>query len=515
MRKWRCVVAATLIPWGASAQAAWYRADSKHFIIYADESAQDLTAFATRLERFDRAVRFLREMDDPPVGDGNRLTVFVLPSVGAVQKLHGYGDRYVEGFYTPRASGSLAFVPRSTGPNLPGTLSADTIFFHEYSHHLMFQAIDKPLPPWVVEGFAEFMSTVRFEKNGDIGIGLPAYHRAGGLALANSLPLQTMLSGDYVKLSPEQRESLYARGWLLVHYLTFEKSRTGQLDRYASLLAKGMPGLDAARAAFGDLKQLDHELNVYVNRNQLSYVKLNGAKFPAGDIQVQQLSEGASKVIMLRAQSKRGVSAQTAEPLAVQVRAVETRFPGDELVELTLAEAELNAGHHDASEGAADRALKANPKDPKALVIKGRSVLARARAGTGNQRREAFEEARQLFIAANKLDTEDPEPLMLFFTSFGEEGVKPTANAIAALHYASDLAPQDTGLRMNSAFEYLAEGEPAEAKRALIPVAYDPHGRELTQIARSIIDKIDAGDAQAALSTARAGAVSRGGSTPN
>ena len=76
---------------------------SKHFIIYADESAQDLTAFATRLERFDRAVRFLREMDDPPVGDGNRLTVFVLPSVGAVQKLHGYGDRYVEGFYTPRA----------------------------------------------------------------------------------------------------------------------------------------------------------------------------------------------------------------------------------------------------------------------------------------------------------------------------------------------------------------------------------------------------------------------------
>ena len=27
MRKWRCVVAATLIPWGASAQAAWYRAD--------------------------------------------------------------------------------------------------------------------------------------------------------------------------------------------------------------------------------------------------------------------------------------------------------------------------------------------------------------------------------------------------------------------------------------------------------------------------------------------------------
>jgi Flp pilus assembly protein TadD len=515
MRGWRCVLAATFAAWGASAQAAWYRADSRHFVIYADESAEDLTAFAMRLERFDRAVRFLRGMDDPPVGDGNRLTIFVLPSARAVQKMHGRGDRYVEGFYTPRATGSLAFVPRSTGPNLAGTLSADTIFFHEYAHHLMFQAVDKPLPPWVVEGFAELMSTVRFEKNGDIGIGLPAYHRAGGLALADSLPLETMLRGDYVKLSPEQRESLYARGWLLVHCLTFEKSRSGQLDRYSSLLAKGTAGLDAARAAFGDLKRLDHDLKVYMNRSQLSYVKLNGAKFPAGDIHVEPLSEGASKVVMLRAQSKRGVNAQTAEPLAVQVRAIETRYPGDELVELTLAEAELDAGHHDAAEAAADRALRANPKNTKALVFKGRSVLASARAELGDQRRASFEEARQLFITANKLDTEDPEPLMLFFRSFVEEGVKPTANAIAALHYASDLAPQDSGLRMTSAVEYLVEGKTAEAKRALIPVAYDPHGRELTQIARSILGKIDTGDAQAALSTARAGASVRGASTPN
>ena len=514
MRKWRVVLAATLAACSASAQAAWYRADSKHFIIYADESAKDLTDFATRLERFDKAVRFLREMDDPPVGDGNRLTVFVVPSVGAVQRLHGNGDRYVEGFYIPRASDSVAFVPRSAGPNLPGTLSADTIFFHEYAHHLMFQAIDKPLPPWVVEGFAEFMSTVRFEKNGDIGIGLPAYHRAGGLALGNALPLETMLSSNYTKLSPEQRESLYSRGWLLVHYLTFEKSRIGQLDRYASLLAKGTSGLDAARTAFGDLKRLDHDLNAYMSRNLLSYVKLNGAKFPAGSIEVKPLSEGASRVVMLRAQSKRGVDQQTAEPLAVQVRAVEARYPGDELVELTLAEAELDARHPAAAEAAADRALKANPKDTKALVFKARAVLARG-AATPGQRHAAFEEARTLFIAANKLDTEDPEPLMLFYRSFVEEGVRPTANAIAALHYASDLAPQDVGLRMTSAVEYLKEGNLTDAKRALIPVAYDPHGRELAQIARSIVEKIDAGDAKAALATAHVGSVSRGGSTPN
>ena len=52
---------------------------------------------------------------------------------------------------------------------------------------------------------------------------------------------------------------------------------------------------------------------------------------------------------------------------------------------------------------------------------------------------------------------------------------QPTANAIAALHYASDLAPQDFNVRMNSAIAYLNEGKFAEAKSALTVVAYSPH----------------------------------------
>src|SRR5437868_1545321 len=463
--------AATSVP----AVAAWNVAESKHVVIYADERPNELSDFAAKLERFDQAVRYVRGMDDPPVGLGNRLTVFVLPTVGAVQKLMN-GDRFIEGFYTGRASGSYAFVPRSTGLEGPNALTADTIFFHEYSHHLMFQIVDRPLPQWVVEGFAEFMSTVRFEKNGDIGLGAPANHRAWGLLLGDKLPLETMLSGNYSKLTPEKRESLYGRGWLLLHYLTFETSRSGQLDRYVDLMSTGMPPLDAARTAFGDLKQLDRDLDSYLHRNMLSYLRLAGARFQTARIEVQPLSEGAAKVMPLRVQSKRGVNETTAEPLAVQVREVEARYPGDELVELTLAEAELDSGHPEASEAAADRALKANPGDMKALVFKGLATAARAAKMSGDGRHMTFEQARQLFIDANRIDTEDPQPLMEFYKSFVTEGIRPTKNAIAALHYASDLAPQDTGLRMNSALQYLRDGNTAEAKRALTVIAYDPHG---------------------------------------
>jgi tetratricopeptide (TPR) repeat protein len=498
---WAWCVAVAFAATATQADAAWYQASSKHFVIYANESPRELSGFASGLERFDQAVRFVRRMDDPPVGDGNRLIVFVMPSVGSVQKLLG-GDRFIEGFYTGRASGSYAFVPRTTGEEGPGSLNADTIFFHEYAHHLMFQMIDRPLPEWVVEGFAEFMSTVRFEKNGDVGLGVPAYHRAWGLIEGDQLPLETMLSGNYSKLTMDQRESIYGRGWLLIHYTTFEKSRAGQLDHYVDLLSKGTPALDAARTAFGDLKELDHDLKSYLNRGTMNYLRLPSSKFHDETIDVRPLSEGAAKVMPLRMQSKRGVNDKTAEPLAVQVRAIEARYPGDELVELSLSEAEIDSGHFDAAEAAADRALKANPRDTKAFVFKGRATAERAAKLSGAERRAMFETARHLFIQANKIDTEDPEPLVEFYKVFVAEGVRPTSNAIAALHYASDLAPQDEGLRMNSAVQYLNEGKLAEAKHALTVIAYDPHGNELSKVARTIIEKIDAGDAKNALAAA-------------
>ena len=85
----------------------------------------------------------------------------------------------------------------------------------------------------------------------------------------------------------------------------------------------------------------------------------------------------------------------------------------------------------------------------------------------GAERHQLFEQARQIFIVANKIDTEDPEPLYDFYKSYVLEGVRPTDNAIAAMHYASDLVPQDAGLRMNSAIAYLNQNKLQEARATL------------------------------------------------
>ena len=497
-----------------AADANWSRASSEHFVIYSEQKPDKLRAFAEHLERFDGAVRAVRGMADLPLSKGNRVTIFRLAKVEDVQRLAGDKSGFIAGFYRGSAAGSVAFVSKGeasdaqvvtyTGSNIGyhsanTSLGESTILLHEYSHHLMMQDLDVPYPEWLVEGFAEFMSTAKFESDGSVGIGLPATHRYAGLTLGEQLPLETLLSGHYDKITTEQRESVYGRGWLLTHYLTFEPSRKGQLAAYLRAIAKGSDPLTAARAAFGDLKRLEQELDLYRQRPTLPYLKVKGDSLKVGSIQISPLSQGGSAVVPLLAEVRNGVAASEAQSLAQKVRTVERSYPGDELVETTLAEAELGANHPEAAEAAADRAAQLDPRSTDAMVLKGRAIAARGATADAKLRHALFVQARQIFIAANKLDPEDPEPLMEFYSAFAREGLPPTANAIAALHYASDLAPQDTGLRITSAMQYLSDGKPADARHALIAVAYDPHGGGTARMARAMIDKIDAGDIPGAL----------------
>jgi hypothetical protein len=161
----------------AVAQAAWREASTPHFLIYSEENAATLQAFATRLEKFDKAMRMMRGMDDPPVGPANRLTIYVVPSVASVQRVMGRDGRNLAGVYIPRATGSIAIVPRKTGGTGAYALNAETVLLHEYAHHFMFANAFVAYPAWFVEGFAEFNSTTKFEKDGSLGFGLPAAPR--------------------------------------------------------------------------------------------------------------------------------------------------------------------------------------------------------------------------------------------------------------------------------------------------------------------------------------------------
>jgi tetratricopeptide (TPR) repeat protein len=261
---------------------------------------------------------------------------------------------------------------------------------------------------------------------------------------------------------------------------------------------EGKPALEAAKSAFGDLKQLDKELDRYMMRSRLNYWKLTPDRIRVGNVNIRTLSPAEDAVMDVKIRSRRGVDRAKALQLLPEVRRAAAPFPNDAFAQATLAEAEFDAGNYKEAEAAAERAIAANPKFVDALIYKAKARMAVAEAAKDGDAAK-WKEVRRAIVAANRADPDDPEPKILFYTSFLAEGVEPTKNAAMGLVAALKDAPQDRGLRMMVAFQMLKDGRADDARNALRPVAFDPHGGEMAKAATDILAKLDSSGTKAAL----------------
>lgn len=498
MRVIRRAVAAIAMMCATPALAEWREASSDHFLIYANSDERWLRDFADRLERVDSAMRLTRGVDGAVRGRSNRLTIYVLPNVSAVQQMCGKNCTNVAGFYVPRAGGSIAFTPRQgSNPSDPNDLTANTVLFHEYAHHIMLENFAAAYPRWFVEGFAEFNATARVERNGAVQLGGAANHRAYGLVLAQPLPIATLLDDSKAKLSAQDQDVFYGRAWLLTHMLTFDAARAGQLPTYLKLINQGKSSLEAAQTAFGDLKTLSRDMDKYLNRRTISGLLVPPDRLTVGRIDLRTLPAGEAETMAVRMRSKRGVNRAAALALLPEARRRARDFPNDPAAQGMLAEAEYDAGNVAECEAATDRALAADPKNVQALLYKGRARINRA-VDAKSKDAAVWKEARGWLIKANRLDTDDAEPLMLFYESFLATDETPPKSAIAGLMRAFELSPHDAGLRFMAIRQTLIGGDVKEARYMLIPLAFDPHAPR-DNMAAKMVAMIDAGSPAAAV----------------
>ncbi|MDG2534778.1 hypothetical protein P6144_14035 [Sphingomonas sp. HITSZ_GF] len=491
----RKLLAALLLAAPATAHADWYEASSGHFVVYSEQNPERLKAFATRLERFDRMFRSLRDMPDPPIGRANRLTVYVVDSKGAVAALAG--RQGVAGFYKPRAGGSLAIVPSNSDDGGINALNAQQILQHEYAHHLMWSLTpNTAYPSWYIEGFAETLATTSYERDGSMLLGAPPQYRGRGLLAGNWLPADKLLIADTLKLTDQQRQGLYGRGWLLSHYLNFSGQRQGQLDAYVAAINSGK-SLTEAAAVFGDLKALDRELERY-KLGRFTVRKIPASMTMAGEVTIRKLTPGEAATMEVRIRSKRGVNAKTAPDVYADAKKAAAPYPDDAGAQLVLAEAAYDARDYAVSEAAADRALAADPKAVDGYVYKAMCRMARARDAK-DVAKETWSGIRKIIAAGNRIDPQDPEPLILYYRSYLDQHVQVPAMAKDGLYDAYVYAPQDSGLRLNTATMLLRDRDVIRARQLLAPLAYQPHGRGLAERATLLLAKIDAGDVDGAI----------------
>ncbi len=479
----------------ATAQADWYEASTDHFVVYSEQRPEKLKEFASELERFDKAIRTLRGVKEEPVGRANRLAVYVVDDRSDVAKLAGNGN--VAGFYRSRASGSLAIVPRASGDGSIGDLSPRAILLHEYAHHLMWTLSPHSVyPAWYVEGFAEALGTATFDKDGSVVLGNPPQYRGYVLLSGNALPAEKLFAADTLKLNELQTEGLYGRGWLLVHYTLFGHKRSDQLTAYLTAINAGKSSLEAA-AAFGDLRALDRELEQY-KKGRFSGLRVKAEAIPIGEVVLRKLGLGEAATMDVRIRSKNGVDEKTAPGVYAAARKAAAPYANDPAAQLVLAEAAFDAGDYSVCETAADRAIAADAKAVRAYAYKAMARMAVAN-NAKDRTPQTWTAIRRIIVSANRLDPDDPVPLILYYRSFVEASSAPTKIAKDGLARAFELAPQDEGLRFNAASMYLREGNKEMARSLLAPLAYSPHKRGMAEFAAELLKRIDAGDAKGAL----------------
>ena len=488
------LLAVILVALPLPAQAAWHVAKSRHFIIYADEREEVLRDFATRLEIFDQGVRTVRSMSDPQLTDSGKIRIYVFSDFANIDSFLGIAN--ARGIYLPRVTGTIAIVPkidRSKGEIFQ--LDSQTIFFHEYAHHLQLQSTSAAIPKWLVEGTAEFFSTAKIEKDGSVRFGTPANHRAYDIFTGHDLPLRDMLADLNGKMTSQQVDELYGRGWLLTHYLTFEPSRRGQIDRFLQLIQQGQPQLAAAQAAFGDLDQLEKDLKEYRRRKRLTTLVIDPPATGAGTISVQPMSAGEAAIMSVRARSDRGVNSKSAIGVASDARSVAARYPNVPAVMAALAEAEIDAGNYAAAKAAAERAVALDPTNIDSIII-----IARAMVGSANKAKTTpdWKQVRSLLIRANRLDPDDPEPLMHYYLTFGWAGEAPSPSAVKGLLYAAALVPQAKDLRFIATQQLINDKQWDAAARMFSSIAYNPHqDSESATNAKAVMAAINAHDGDA------------------
>lgn len=479
----------------ASAQT-WHRADTHHFTIYSDGSASQLEDFAVELEKFDALLRLLWRR--PQLAEPTKLTIYMVANKSQVEALSGRDN--IAGFYRTSLDGSFAVSNRERTRDKT-ELSGQSTLFHEYAHHFMFANFQIPAPAWFVEGFAEFVATAEFKKNGDFYFGKPAFHRAAEIEYFSRIPVTELLTKRQHEIDDGRRGAYYGWAWALTHMLYMDEEKKGErVANYVNLLNRGEDSLSAARKAFGDLDTLDKQLRDYVN-GRMSYSKSARPLAYIDSITVTRLSDEESAVVQLTMERRSpGKADEALEDLReLTAGGAQTADAWYQLARAEFSEARDIAEDSDEAQdpdyaralAASERALAINADHPKANILKARILMEQLDAEGATDPAE-WDKVRSLIITANNANPRSSAALYYYAETFNRQG-KRDDTASAALATAFEFAPEAREIRVAHAFDLANNKRFDEAINLLKILANDPHGGSFGQRAIAQIEAMQKG----------------------
>lgn len=474
------VVVLLLVP--ATGHAEWYRVETKRFSLMGDfKSEAEAKARGEKLEKFVFVLRALSAQ--PNIDSPQKVRVFYTPTT--IDMLNTFPGKFPESsygvgaYYLPGARQTVVVSPArsySAGQMLNTNRAvveardtfADDAFWHELSHAFMFQSVSYAYPPWYSEGYAEYYGTIEIDDKERVTIGSPQHSRIETLR-SNWYPSRKFLTVRDYAGAGENLLSVYAEGWLLIHYCANNKERGAQMKKYLADINANVPYSEAAKA-FGDFNQLDRELQRYVSKS-IPVIVLPFKAIDPGPIDVRKAT--GSEVALYKHDIKlnQGVFQRDFGGFVDNVRHLAGRFPNDPDALRILTETETKAGNFDRAQAANARWLAIAPKDPLAIMYRGRIAVGKLAAAKTPASDPAWDAARRDILAANKSVPDDPYFKLAYYQSFEAANQLAPPGAQNALVQALRAVPHDDDLRFLVASDYEKRGMIDEAITTIKPAA--------------------------------------------
>jgi len=259
----------------AAKNEVWIEVKSPHFVVICNGSDKQARRVIGQFERFRALIQ--KVLPKMRVDPSTPLTIFAVKDENSLRTLLPEFWEQKDGARPP---GVFQGGPEKNyvvlRMNLPGE-HAYHVIYHEYVHLLM--RLNLPaLPVWLNEGLAEFFGHATLSDK-ESGIGRPSIDQLNILRQARLLPMAALFTADHS--SPYYREAgkisvFYAQSWALTHYFMIgdKGARFRQLADYIQMMQDGTAEDEAVGRAFGNLAQLERQLERYVGRLSFYYLRV-------------------------------------------------------------------------------------------------------------------------------------------------------------------------------------------------------------------------------------------------
>lgn len=517
----------------------WNRAETDHFVVLSDGSETDLRRTATNLEKLQHLLARLYHIDQAHDEVG-KLTVTLFGKRSFFKDLGLVNARSAEGpygaglsdqrYYDPRTDGAVLAVARAdqiVDLNTPEARERDcdnamendqdcldanrinrepvlrpwtAALYSGVAQHFILTHIPSAYPRWYLDGVGALFSTVVMRSDGVVDYAAPPLYYKQVLRAYGSVRIGDVVTGRY--LEPGYRRMVWTpyHAWLMAHFFLYsglKPARQRSFSKYMSAIARGTPMAQAADE-LGDLRQLQHEFNVYLESSIL-YARSDKGKDPGQDPIVTNLSPAQVALIGPRLQMDARIEDDNAvrrEDWLHGLRASLAQAGDVAEAHMLMAEAECRDGHDDLCLQQAEAVLARSPDNTLALAWKGMALADKAINEPADKRSADLAFARQILLSAAPADHGAAIPQIAYFRSFAKAGETPPQQALIGMVKVTQINPAAPAPRLYLAEELVREGRSDLAKTIMLPVLYGGYASHEQALGALLLGRAAAEQAQ-------------------